>query len=82
MENCLSTSKRKGLIFMPYMYFLMVAGFFFLIIVMIYNIDGIYLMLVIRQPTPVFLPWESQGQGSLAGCRLWGLTESDTIEAT
>ena len=26
------------------------------------------------QPTPVFLPGESQGQGSLAGCRLWGRT--------
>ena len=25
------------------------------------------------QPTPVFLPGESQGQGSLVGCRLWGL---------
>ena len=24
------------------------------------------------QPTPVFLPGESQGRGSLAGCRLWG----------
>ena len=24
----------------------------------------------------------SQGQGSLVGCRLWGLTESDTTEAT
>ena len=23
------------------------------------------------QPTSVFLPWESQGQGSLMGCRLW-----------
>ena len=23
------------------------------------------------QPTPVFLPRESQGQGSLVGCRLW-----------
>ena len=34
------------------------------------------------QPTPVFLPGESQGQGSLAGCRLWGRTESDTTEAT
>ena len=30
------------------------------------------------QPTPVFLLGESQGQGSLVGCRLWGLTESDT----
>ena len=25
---------------------------------------------------------ESQGQGSLVGCRLWGCTESDTTEAT
>ena len=30
------------------------------------------------QPTPVFLPGESQGQGHLVGCRLWGHTESDT----
>ena len=35
-----------------------------------------------RQPTPVFLPGESQGQGSLVGCRLWGHTESDTTEVT
>ena len=28
------------------------------------------------QPTPVFLPGESQGRGSLVGCRLWGCTES------
>ena len=35
-----------------------------------------------RQPTPVFLPGESQGRGSLVGCRLWGGTESDTTEAT
>ena len=34
------------------------------------------------QPTPVFLPGESQGQGSLVGCHLWGHTESDTTEAT
>ena len=34
------------------------------------------------QPTPVFLPGESQGQGSLVGCRLWGRTESDITEAT
>ena len=34
------------------------------------------------QPTPVFLPGESQGWGSLVGCRLWGPTESDTTEAT
>ena len=33
------------------------------------------------QPTPVFLPGESQGRGSLVGCRLWGRTESDTTEA-
>ena len=34
------------------------------------------------QPTPVFLPGESQGWGSLLGCRLWGRRESDTTEAT
>jgi len=34
------------------------------------------------QPTPVFLPGESQGGGSLVGCRLWGHTESDTTEVT
>ena len=34
------------------------------------------------QPTPVFLPGESQGQRSLVGGHLWGLTESDTTEAT
>ena len=33
------------------------------------------------QPTPVFLPRESQGRGSLVGCHLWGCTESDTTEA-
>ena len=32
------------------------------------------------QPTPVFLPGESQGWGSLVGCHLWGRTESDTTE--
>ena len=34
------------------------------------------------QPTPVFLPGESQGQRSLVGCSPWGCTESDTTEAT
>ena len=34
------------------------------------------------QPTPVFLPGESQGWGSLVGCHLWGCTESDTTEVT
>ena len=33
------------------------------------------------QPTPVFLSGESQGRGSLVGCRLWGRTESDMTEA-
>ena len=28
------------------------------------------------------LAGESQGRGSLVGCRLWGRTESDTTEAT
>ena len=31
-------------------------------------------------PTPVFLPGESHGQRSLAGCSLWGRKESDTTE--
>ena len=34
------------------------------------------------QPTPVFLPGESQGWGSLVGFHLWGRTELDTNEAT
>ena len=34
------------------------------------------------EPTPVFLPGESQGRGSLVVCRLWGLPESDTTEVT
>ena len=34
------------------------------------------------QSTPVSLPGESQGRGNLVGCRLWGLTESDTTEVT
>ena len=34
------------------------------------------------QPIPVFLPGESQGWGSLVGCRLWGRAESDTTEVT
>ena len=34
------------------------------------------------QPTPVFLPGESQGWGGLVGCHLCGCTESDTTEAT
>ena len=34
------------------------------------------------QSTPVFLPGESQGPGSLVGCRLWGGVESDMTEVT
>ena len=34
------------------------------------------------QPTPVFLPGESQGQWSLMGCRPLGRTESDTTKVT
>ena len=32
------------------------------------------------QPAPVFLPGQSQGQGSLAGYSPWGRKESDTTE--
>ena len=44
-----------------------------------------YLWIIWRrkwQPTPVFLPGETQGWRSLAGCTLWGPTESDMTEAT
>ena len=34
------------------------------------------------QSTPMFLPGEFQGRGSLVGCRLWGGTESDTTKVT
>ena len=34
------------------------------------------------QPTPVFLPGESQGWGSLVGGRLWGRRELDMTEGT
>ena len=34
------------------------------------------------QPTPVFLPGESQEWGILVGCRLWGRIESDMTEVT
>ena len=34
------------------------------------------------QPTAVFLPGESCGQGSLVGCHPWGRTEPDMTEAT
>ena len=34
------------------------------------------------QPTPVFLPGESQAWGSLVGCRLWDRAESDMTEET
>ena len=35
-----------------------------------------------QQPTPVFLPGESQGQRNLVGCLLWGHTESGMTEVT
>ena len=34
------------------------------------------------QPTPVLLPGESQGRGSLVSCSIWGHKELDTTEAT
>ena len=34
------------------------------------------------QPTPAFLPGESQGWGSLVGCCLWDHTGLDTTEVT
>ena len=43
---------------------------------------GINMTIMIMQPTPMFLPGESQGQGSLVGCCLWGHTELDMTEVT
>ena len=46
---------------------------------------GIYISILRMQWNKkllVFLPGESQGWGSLVGCRLWGRTESDTTEMT
>ena len=34
------------------------------------------------QPTPVFLPGESNGERSLMGCSAWNRKELDTTEAT
>ena len=48
-------------------------------------LSGVYVCLSWRrkwQPTPVFLPGESQGQRSLVECHPWGHTESDTTEVT
>ena len=36
----------------------------------------------LEEPTPVFLPGESQGRQGLVGCRLRSRTESDTTEGT
>ena len=44
--------------------------------------QGFKLFRPVGQPTPVFLPGESQGRGSLVGCHLWGRTELDTTEVT
>ena len=41
-----------------------------------------HLYLCLDTKGSVFLPGESQEWGSLLGCSLWGLTESDMIEAT
>ena len=37
---------------------------------------------LLNYTTPVFLPGEFQGRGSLVACRLWGRTESDTTKVT
>ena len=34
------------------------------------------------QPTPVFLPGESQGRGSLVGCHLWGWTRLKQLSSS
>ena len=49
---------------------------------MYFTYSSVYLWRRKWQPTPVFLPGESQGQKSLVGCHLWGHTESDITEVT
>ena len=44
------------------------------------NVIPLLFNMLSRLVTPVFFPGESQGWGSLVGCRLWGHTESDTTE--
>ena len=57
--------------------------FFFLIIIIFYwTIVASSVWRRQWHPTPVFLSGESQGRGSLVGCRLWGCTESDATKAT
>ena len=70
-------------------------SFFFILLLDYYFHDSIFwlnssLVILLLSPsivffwqsTPVFLPGESQGQGSLVGCHLWGRTELDTTEVT
>ena len=47
-----------------------------------FNSDDHYIWRRQWQPTPVLLPGESQGRGSLVDYHLWGRTESDTTEET
>ena len=54
--------------------------FFFFELVFLFSLDKYPEVKLLEQPTPVFLPGESQGQGSRVGCRLWGRTESDMTE--
>ena len=41
---------------------------------------GLKRQMQLWQPTPVILPGESQGRGSLVGCRLWGRPESEWLK--
>ena len=55
-------------------------NFFYLFLILL-TLKWFAIYTSLLQPTPVFLPGESQGWGSLVGCHLWGRTESDTTEA-
>ena len=56
----------------------------YILIIFNYNLAKIIIKYWRRkwQPTPVFLPGESQGWESLVGCCLWDCTELDMTEAT
>ena len=59
---------------------LLLGDFYYFLTIFKFALMSLYYLY--KQSTPVFLPGESQGRGSLVGCCLWGHTESDTTEVT
>ena len=85
--NLIMDNPLKGIKFIFQTEFLWYFCFYITLILNVGKISIFELLLCTRwrrkwQPTPVFLPGESQGWGSLVGCHVWGHKESDTTEAT